>query len=85
MASALPVAATDVGDVRRILPGEQGELVVPLAGGPAALGRALARLAGDAPLRMRLGGANRARVEREFSFERMVAAYREVYGRALAG
>jgi len=85
MASALPVAATDVGDVRRILPDEQAEFVVPLAGGPAALGRALARLAGDLPLRARLGGANRARVEREFSFERMVAAYREVYGRALAG
>src|SRR5262245_9821390 len=85
MASALPVASTDVGDVRRILPEEQGELLVPVAAGPDALGRALARLAGDAPLRARLGAANRARVEREFTFEQMVAAYGDVYARALAG
>jgi glycosyltransferase involved in cell wall biosynthesis len=85
MASALPVAATDVGDVRRILPDEQGEFLVPLASGAEALGHALARLAADAPLRARLGSANRARVAHEFGFERMVAAYREVYGRALAG
>ncbi|HEX6883075.1 MAG TPA: glycosyltransferase [Planctomycetota bacterium] len=83
MASALPVVATDVGDVRRILPEEQGELVVPAAAGPAGLARALQRLLADPALRARLGRANRARVEREFSFERMVSAYRSVYGRAL--
>ena len=83
MASALPVAATDVGDVRRILPDEQGELVVPVAAGPEGLARALGRLAGDPELRARLGQANRARVEREFSFETMVAAYRSVYAEAL--
>jgi glycosyltransferase involved in cell wall biosynthesis len=84
MASALPVASTDVGDVRRILPEEQGELVVPPASEPGALASALVRLVSDSGLRARLGNANRARVEREFSFERMVAAYREVYARALA-
>jgi len=84
MASALPVVATDVGDVRRILPEEQGEWVVPVAAGPAGLTRALQRLAADPALRARLGQANRARVEREFSFERMVTAYRAVYTRALA-
>jgi glycosyltransferase involved in cell wall biosynthesis len=83
MASALPVAATDVGDVRRILPEEQGELVVSVASAPGALANALARLATDPALRTRLGSANRAHVEREFTFERMVAAYREVYQNAI--
>ncbi len=85
MASALPVVATDVGDVRRVLPDEQARFVVPLAPAPAAaLGRALGELAADAALRRTLGAANRARVEREYSFGGMVAAYREVYARALA-
>jgi glycosyltransferase involved in cell wall biosynthesis len=86
MASALPVAATDVGDVRRILPAEAARFVVPL--GPdagAALRRALVELAADAGLRVRLGAANRARVAAEYSFAGMVAAYREVYAGALGG
>jgi glycosyltransferase involved in cell wall biosynthesis len=81
MASALPVAATDVGDVRRMLPPEQGESIVPIDA--AALKGALARLTADSALRTRLGHANRAHVEREFSFARMVSAYRDVYERAL--
>lgn len=85
MASALPVAATDVGDVRRILPDEQAEFVVPVSAGPAGLARALARLEQDPDLRARLGRANRARVEHEYSFERMLAAYRSTYSAALAG
>jgi glycosyltransferase involved in cell wall biosynthesis len=87
MASSLPVAATDVGDVRRILPAEEAAAIVPLQGqGTArALGRALARLGAEPDLRRRLGAANRARVERDFSFEGMVAAYRATYERALAG
>jgi len=86
MASALPVVSTEVGDVRAILPEEQGAFVVPLAGAATAdgLSRALERLLGDSALRARLGSANRARVAREFSFERMLAAYREVYVDALA-
>jgi glycosyltransferase involved in cell wall biosynthesis len=84
MAAGLPVAATDVGDVRRILPSEGAELVVPAVDPPLALAQALLRLAADPGLRARLGQANRARVAREFSFERMVAAYREVYESALA-
>jgi glycosyltransferase involved in cell wall biosynthesis len=82
MASALSVVATDVGDVRRILPEEQAPLVVP--SDAAALARALTALLGDPARRAALGRANRARVEHDFSFERMVAAYRETYARALA-
>lgn len=84
MASALPVVATDVGDVRRILPSEQGEFVIPLEEGAAGLARALQRLAADPALRARLGRENRLRVEREYSFDQMVARYRTVYSAALA-
>lgn len=85
MASALPVASTDVGDVRRILPEEGARFVVPAGDEPGALARALSALAVDVELQRRLGRANRARVEREYSFERMVAAFRAVYGAALDG
>jgi len=84
MASALSVVSTDVGDVRRILPAEQGDFVVP-AGDTAGLARALGRLVADEGLRARLGRANRERVEREYSFTAMVAAYRAVYAAALEG
>ncbi len=74
MAAGLPVAATDVGDVRAMLAEANAPLVVP-KGDEAALGAALARLAGDAALRRAVGAANRARAERDFDERAMVAAY----------
>jgi glycosyltransferase involved in cell wall biosynthesis len=84
LASALPVVATDVGDVRRILP--DGTCVVPAdeATAPAALARGLDELLADPALRARAGALGRARVEETFSFDGMVSAYRALYGRALA-
>lgn len=82
MACALPVASTDVGDVRAILPREAGAHVVPPDS--AALGQALASLLTDRPRAHTLGRANRAHVEREFTFEGMVTAYRTLLGGALA-
>lgn len=83
MVAGLPVASTDVGDVRAMLPAEQGELVVPLAGGAAALANALARLLASAELRANLGRANRVTALQRFGYERMVAAHRERYRDAL--
>lgn len=93
MAAGLPALATDVGDVRAMLPPEQGPLVVPLpaglaAGEPdgttaAALAVRLAELAADPARRRGLGQANRRRVEERFSFEGMCRAYLEVYQSAL--
>ncbi len=77
MAAARPVVAVDVGDVRRILAGDNRPLVVP-RDAPGALTRALAELAADAPRRARLGQLNRARAERHYSLEGMVAAYRDL-------
>lgn len=78
MATRLPVAATDVGDVGAILPPEQAELVVPRD--TAALSQALGRLLGDAELRNRLARANLERVTERFSFSAMKAAYRVHWG-----
>jgi glycosyltransferase involved in cell wall biosynthesis len=78
MACGLPVVATDVGDVRTILPAEAGEFVVP-PGDPKLLAAALQKLAGDAPLRRSLGAANRRRVEERYEagacLGRFVALY----------
>jgi glycosyltransferase involved in cell wall biosynthesis len=85
MASGLPVASTDVGDVRAMLPDEQAPFLVPVdgAGTAPALGERIALLARDAEGRRRLGRLNRLRAEERFAFERMCASYREVYDSAL--
>lgn len=84
MATGLPVVSTDVGDVRAMLPPEQGGLVVPLGEGvEQGLAEALRRLATDATLRASLGAANRARVLSEYTFPGMVESYRSIYAEAL--
>jgi len=85
MASGLPVAATDVGDVRSMLPAEQAPFLVPVsgAGTALALGERIASLARDPGARRRLGRLNRLRAEESFAFDRMCSAYREVYDSAL--
>ena len=86
MASALPVAATAVGDVRGMLPDDQAPFVVALAGADTAarLADALARLAADPAQRRRLGAQNRAHVAQHYGFGAMVAAYRARYAAALS-
>jgi len=77
MAAGLPVAATDVGDVRAMLAGENAAFVVPPEEG--ALARALAGLAADPALRARIGAANRRKAEAEFDERRMFDAYRSLF------
>jgi glycosyltransferase involved in cell wall biosynthesis len=84
MASSLPVVATDVGDVRVILPAEQRRLVTAGVDGAAALARSLAELGANPELRRRLGSANRRRTEERFTRARMTGAYRDLYRAALA-
>lgn len=79
MASGLPVAATDVGDVRAMLAEENGWLVVP-KDDEAALAGAMRTLLADAALRRAAGGANRAKVEQEFDERVMVIAYEALFG-----
>ena len=78
-AAARPVVASRVGGlVEAVADGETGLLVAP--GDAAALAAALARLAGDAPLRARLGAAGRARVVARFSLARMAEGTLACYG-----
>jgi glycosyltransferase involved in cell wall biosynthesis len=73
MAAGLPIAATDVGDVRAMLAEANGPCIVPRD--DTALASSLAALLGDATLRARIGAANRARALEAFDQERMFAAY----------
>lgn len=84
MASGVPVAATDVGDIAASLPEAARRFVVPL--GPrveGALGDAFTRLLADAPGRAALGAAGRAHVVQEFSLDRMAGAYGALWQAAM--
>lgn len=87
MASSLPCAATAVGDLRAMLPPEQHDSLVPLAGEESAiearLAGAIERLARDEELRARLGALNRARAEEAYGFETMLGAHRAEWLAAL--
>ena len=83
MASGLPAAACDVGDVAEMLGPESSELVTALDA--AALGQAIARLAGDAARRRRLGAANRARAERLYDEVRMIERWTGLLDRTRQG
>ena len=74
MAAGLPVAATDVGDIRHMVAPENLPYIVP-RDVPGALTGALAALIGNAALRATLGALNRRRVEAVFSQAKMLTAY----------
>lgn len=73
MAAGLPVASTDVGDVRAMLPAGNQDFIGPLDG--AALATSILRLLRDPPLRAQIGAANRAQALRDFDEETMFSAY----------
>ncbi|MBI0537867.1 glycosyltransferase [Roseomonas sp. KE2513] len=75
MATGLPVASTDVGDVRTMLAPPNRAHLSPARGTEAELAAALRPLVGDAALRERLGAANRARAEECYDEETMFQAY----------
>ncbi len=82
MAAGLPVAAPAVGDVAAMVSPENRDLICA-PGEDAALAAVLARLAGDAELRAKVGTANRAHALAHYDEKAMIAAYREVYARAM--
>ena len=83
MATGLPVIATQVGGNAELVDhGRTGELVP--ADDVEALAQALVRMAADAARAAGMGQAGRAEVERRFSLQAMVAAYRDLYDRQLA-
>ncbi|MCW5751599.1 MAG: glycosyltransferase family 4 protein [Alphaproteobacteria bacterium] len=78
MASGLPVASTDVGDVVNMLPEENAALVRGCKD-TASLAVQLRRLAEDRDLRRRLGAANRERAERSFDEREMLGRYETLF------
>jgi glycosyltransferase involved in cell wall biosynthesis len=77
MAAGLPVAATDVGDVRAMLAPESQPFVTALD--DAALAASLRSLLRDPAARAAAGQANRDRAVAEYSQDRMFAAYAALF------
>jgi glycosyltransferase involved in cell wall biosynthesis len=83
MSLGKPVVASSIAGVpEQIADGETGLLVEP--GDEAGLSAALARLAGDAALRARMGDAARTRFAERFTARRAASAYGDLYRRLLA-
>ncbi|GAB4528693.1 MAG: glycosyltransferase family 4 protein [Parvularculaceae bacterium] len=78
MASGLPVVATDVGDIKSILPPEQAPFIAA-PDAEADLVSALKTLIADPALRNELGRANRARVVAEFEKTTMIETYDRLF------
>jgi len=83
MACGLPALATDVGDCRAILDAA-GPPEIAAAGAISGYAEALRALAAAAALRSRLGEKNRRRCQAQYTVERMVREYAEVYREAVA-
>lgn len=84
MASGLPVIATNVGgNPELVTEGRTGALVP--ASDPEAMARAIIAYAQDPEQAQAVGRQGRAEVERRFSLDAMVGAYRSVYDRLLFG
>ena len=84
MAAGLPVAATAVGDVARILP-ESNRPYLAAADGGEGLAEVMGRLLADAPLRASLGRDNRERVRRHYDERLMLERYRAILRDCLPG
>lgn len=83
MAAGLPVVATDVGGVPRLVQDGQTGLLVPRRE-PAALAAAVGRLLDEPGLARRMGEHGRARQRQEFSTAVMARRVTDLYDRLLA-
>ena len=83
MAASRAIAAVNVGDVKKIVCDDNREFIVD-RDDARAFAEALTRLLSDPERRRALGCANRRRVVKEFSQERMFSAYSRIFfpGRA---
>jgi sugar transferase (PEP-CTERM/EpsH1 system associated) len=83
MASGLPVIATDVGGNSELVDsGRTGEIVP--SSDPHALAARILAYVRDPRAARAAGKAGRARVERDFSLEAMLAKYRGIYDQSLS-
>lgn len=85
MACGLPMVVSDVGDNRRLVDGDRPcGLVVPPRD-VASLARALGTLTRSAPQRQLLSANGRARYQKEYTTERMLDRYAQLYQEVLSG
>lgn len=77
MAAGLPLAATDVGDVRRMLAAENEPFVVERDAG--RLGEAIQRLLDEPARAAAVGAANRVRARQVFDQKIAIAQYRRLF------
>jgi glycosyltransferase involved in cell wall biosynthesis len=78
MASGSPIVATDVGDVKTIVSGENAALIC--AGSSTALAAAILRVLKNPQLAEMVSRSNRIKVEEEYNIERMYGAFAKLYG-----
>lgn len=78
MASGLPMVVSDVGGNSEAIDNKINGLVVP-AKSPSDLGNALLALALDERMRKNFGRAARLKVDEEFTWEKCVKKYEQVY------
>jgi glycosyltransferase involved in cell wall biosynthesis len=77
MHAGLPVVATAIAGVQDLLGPDNRECLFAV-GDPEALKRAIVRLAGDEPLRRRIGAANQRRIATEFAPENILPQWLDV-------
>jgi glycosyltransferase involved in cell wall biosynthesis len=77
MATRLPVAAVDVGDVRNIVAEANRPFIVERSADALAI--VLARFADDTALRTAIGDANRQHVEAVYAETDMITAYQQLF------
>jgi glycosyltransferase involved in cell wall biosynthesis len=84
MASGLPAVATDVGDVRAMLPQEAQDWIVP-ASDEAGLAMKLAQLLHDPGARREIGRRNGAHAAAQFGLDTMIRCYATLFEGLIAG
>ncbi|MEK6797009.1 MAG: N-acetyl-alpha-D-glucosaminyl L-malate synthase BshA [Spirochaetota bacterium] len=78
MAMGVPVVSTDCGGIREVVADGVTGRIVPV-GDHEGMANAVCGLIDDVPLRKRMGDASYQRVRDEFTIERIVPRYRDVY------
>ena len=77
MASGLSIGGVDVGDVKEMVSIENQPFIVNRE--PAALAGAILALLSDDNSRLRIGAANKQRARTDYSLDRMVRSYTDLY------
>lgn len=84
MAAGLPVIVSDIPPNRELL-GDQETGILVSVGDRAQFAREIQRLCDHPELRTKFGTAAQRRITKDFSLERMVSGYVELYREVLAG